>query len=215
MGVQWGESSSYGEHLKEWSETDHRNESPQVVSTRMRFLCNIGETDATEPSLQDIPVVREFPYVFPQEIPRMPPLGEVEFRIDFVAGATPISKAPYRMTPVELKESKMQLNEQLEKGHIQPSTSPWGAPILFVKKKEGTLRLRIDYKELNKVTAKSRCPLHRIDDLFDQLRGVGIFSKIYLRSGYHQLLIKDEDMPKTAFRTRHGHYEFVVISFGL
>ncbi|KAL4032758.1 hypothetical protein IC575_005840 [Cucumis melo] len=119
------------------------------------------------------------------------------------------------MAPAELKELKVQLQELLDKGFIRPSVSPWGAPVLFVKKKDGSIRLCIDYRELNKVTVKNRYPLPRIDDLFDQLQGATVFSKIDLRSGYHQLRIKDGDVPKTAFRSRYGHYEFIVMSFGL
>ena len=119
------------------------------------------------------------------------------------------------MAPVELKELKLQLQELLEKGVIRPSISPWGAPVLFVKKKDGTLRLCIDYRQLNKLTIKNKYPLPRIDDSFDQLKGVSIFSKIDLRSRYHQLRIKDVDVLKTTFRTRYGHYEFLVMSFGL
>ncbi|KAL4035707.1 hypothetical protein IC575_004412 [Cucumis melo] len=119
------------------------------------------------------------------------------------------------MAPAELKELKVQLQELLDKGFIRPSVSPWGAPVLFVKKKDGSMRLCIDYRELNKVTVKNRYPLPRIEDLFDQLQGATVFSKIDLRSGYHQLRIRDGDIPKTAFRSRYGHYEFVVMSFGL
>ncbi|KAL4033018.1 hypothetical protein IC575_006102 [Cucumis melo] len=113
-----------------------------------------------------------------------------------------------------MKEPKACI-ELLDKGFIRPSVSPWGAPVLFVKKKDGSMRLCIDYRELNKVTVKNRYPLPRIDDLFDQLQGATVFSKIDLRSGYHQLRIKDDDIPKTAFRSRYGHYEFIVMSFGL
>jgi len=130
-------------------------------------------------------------------------------------GTAPISIAPYRMAPTELKELKIQLQELLDKGFIRPSVSPWGAPVLFVKKKDGTLRLYIDYRQLNKVTVKNKYPLPRIDDLFDQLKGAGVFSKIDLRSGYHQLRVKDADVSKTAFRTRYRHYEFLVMQFGL
>jgi len=119
------------------------------------------------------------------------------------------------MAPTELKELKIQLDELLQKGFIRPSGSPWGALVLFVKKKDGTLRLCIDYKELNKITIKNKYPLSWIDDLFDQLQGAGVFSKIDLRSGYHQLRIKLDDIPNTAFRTRYGHYEFTVMPFGL
>ncbi|KAL4038316.1 hypothetical protein IC575_001930 [Cucumis melo] len=119
------------------------------------------------------------------------------------------------MAPAELKELKVQLQELLDKRFIRPSVSPWGAPVLFVKKKDGSMRLCIDYRELNKVTVKNRYPLPRIDDLFNQLQGATVFSKIDLRSGYHQLRIKDGDVPKTAFRSRYGHYEFILMSFGL
>ncbi|KAL9252656.1 Retrovirus-related Pol polyprotein from transposon 297-like protein [Drosera capensis] len=139
----------------------------------------------------------------------------MDFSIELAPEAAPISKAPYRMAPAELKELKTQLEELLEKGYIRPSVSPWGAPVLFVKKKDGSMRLCIDYRELNKITIKNRYPLPRIDDLFDQLQGASVYSKIDLRSGYHQLRIKAEDISKTAFRTRYGHYEFVVMPFDL
>ncbi|WRX07613.1 Reverse transcriptase domain - like 1 [Theobroma cacao] len=119
------------------------------------------------------------------------------------------------MAPTELKELKLQLQELVDKGFIRPSTSPWGAPILFVKKKDSTLRLYIDYRQLNRMTIKNKYPLPRIDDLFDQLQGATVFSKVDLRSGYHQLRIKEQDVPKTAFRTRYGHYEFLVMPFEL
>ena len=119
------------------------------------------------------------------------------------------------MAPVELKEFKLQLQELLEKGFIRPSVSPWGAPVLFVKKKDGTLRLCVDYRQLNKMTVKNKYPLPRIDDLFDQLKGENVFLKIDLRSGYHQLRIKGVDVHKTTFRMRYGHYEFLVMPFGL
>ena len=160
-------------------------------------------------------MVQNFPEVFPEKLPGVPPPREVEFAIDVAPRTEPISKAPYRMAPAELKELKSQLEEMLEAGFICPSTSPWGAPVLFVKKKDGSLWLCIDYRQLNQVTIKNRYPLPRIDDLFDQLRTAGVFSKLDLRSGYHQLQVKREDIPKTAFRTRYGHYEFVVMPFGL
>jgi hypothetical protein len=124
-----------------------------------------------------------------------------------------VSKDPYRMSMLELKELQLQLEEILKKGYIHLSVSPWGAPVLFMKKKDGTLRLCIDFRQLNKVTVKNKYPLSRIDDLFDQLKGAKIFSKIDLRSGYHQVRIKDEDIGKTTFRTRYGHYEFTVVLF--
>ncbi|KAJ9546759.1 hypothetical protein OSB04_019302 [Centaurea solstitialis] len=129
--------------------------------------------------------------------------------------AAPIAKTPYRLAPAEMKEVRNQLKELLDKSFIQPSTSPWGAPVLFVKKKDGSFRMCIDYRELNKVTIKNKYTLPRIDDLFDQLQGASYFSKIDLRSGYHQLRVREEDVPKTAFRTLYGHYEFLVMPFGL
>ena len=122
---------------------------------------------------------------------------------------------PHKMALVELQELGVQLHELLDKGFIRPSTSPWGAPVLFAKKKDKTLRLCIDYRQLNRVTIKNRYPLPRIDDLFDQLRGAQVYSKIDLRTGYHQLRVRDTDIPKTAFRTRYGHFEFTVMPFGL
>ena len=159
--------------------------------------------------------MREFTDVFPEELPGLPPQRDIEFTIDLEPGTAPISKAPYRMAPAEMKELKAQLDELLQIGFIRPSVSPWGAPVLFVKKKDGTLRLCIDYRELNKRTIKNKYPLPRIDDLLDQLQGARYFSKIDLRSGYHQLRIRPADIPKTAFRTRYGHYEYVVMPFGL
>lgn len=153
--------------------------------------------------------------VFPTELLGLLPTREVDFSIELQPGTTPISMAPYRMAPAELRELKTQLQELLESGFIRPSTSSWGAPVLFAKKKDGSLRLCIDYRQLNRVTIKNRYPLPRIDDLFDQLRGSRRYSKIDLRSGYHQLRVKEEDIPKTAFRTRYGHYEFVIMPFGL
>ncbi|GKA66303.1 putative reverse transcriptase domain-containing protein [Tanacetum coccineum] len=129
--------------------------------------------------------------------------------------ATPVARAPYRLAPSEMQELSNQLQELADRGFIQPSTSPWGAPVLFVKKKDGSFRMCIDYRELNKLTVKNHYPLPRIDDLLDQLQGSSVYSKINLRSGYHQLRVKDEDIPKTAFRTRYGHYEFQVMPFGL
>ncbi|KAL0551924.1 hypothetical protein IC582_011017 [Cucumis melo] len=179
------------------------------------ILASVVDTREADVSLSSEPVVRDYPDVFPEELPGLPPHREVEFAIELEPGTVPISRAPYRMAPAELKELKVQLQELLDKGFIRPSVSPWGAPVLFVKKKDGSMRLCIDYRELNKVTVKNRYPLPRIDDLFDKLQGATVFSKIDLRSGYHQLRIKDEDVPKTAFRSRYGHYEFIVMSFGL
>jgi hypothetical protein len=166
-------------------------------------------------SLSDIPFVNEYTDVFPEDVMSIPPEREIEFSIDLVPGSQPISVAPYRMSPLELRELKSQLEELLQKHFIRPSVSPWGAPVLLVKKKDGTMRLCIDYRQLNKVTIQNKYPLPRIDDLLDQLRGATVFSKIDLRSGYHQIRIKSSDVSKTAFRTRYGHYEFLVMPFGL
>ncbi|XP_060963693.1 uncharacterized protein LOC133033109 [Cannabis sativa] len=180
------------------------------------YLVNVvDDTKKIERKPEETRVVAEFLDVFPEELPGLPPHREIEFVIELVSGTAPVSRAPYRMAPSELKELKIQLEELLKLGFIRPSYSPWGAPVLFVKKKDGTMRMCIDYRELNTVTIKNRYPLPRIDDLFDQLQGKKVFSKIDLRSGYHQLRIKNEDIPKTAFRTRYGHYEFMVMSFGL
>ncbi|GKV11326.1 hypothetical protein SLEP1_g22590 [Rubroshorea leprosula] len=186
-----------------------------LVNGCQGFLVSVTNASSVTSRLEDILVVREFPDVFLEGLPGLPPDREVEFAIDLVPGIRPISKAPYHMAPAELKELKVQLEELLEKGFIRPSVSPWGAPVLFVKKKDGSMRLCIDYRELNKVTVKNRYPLPRIDDLFDQLKGAQGFSKIDLRFGYHRLKIKPDDVLKTAFRTRYGHYEFIVMPFGL
>ncbi|TLX69787.1 hypothetical protein E9993_22755 [Labilibacter sediminis] len=150
----------------------------------------------------DVDVVRNYADVFPNDLPGLPPTRLIDFQIDLVPGAAPIAKAPYRLAPSEMKEVMSQLQELLDKGFIRPSSSPWGAPVLFVKKKDGSMRMCIDYRELNQVTVKNKYPLPRIDDLFDQLQGASYFSKIDLRSGYHQVRVKEEDIPKTAFRTR-------------
>ncbi|TYK29226.1 gag protease polyprotein [Cucumis melo var. makuwa] len=179
------------------------------------ILASVVDTRESEVSLSSEPVVREYPNVFLDELPELPPPREIDFAIELEPDTAPISRAPYRMAPAELKELKVQLQELLDKGFIRPSVSPWGAPVLFVKKKDGSMRLCIDYRELKKATIKNRYPLPRIDDLFDQLQGATVFSKIDLRSGYHQLRIRDSDIPKTTFRSRYGHYEFIVMSFGL
>jgi hypothetical protein len=163
----------------------------------------------------NIHVVRDFPDVFPEELPGMPPDREVEFVIDLLPRTAPISKRPYMISVEELKELKKQLTELQEAGYIRPSFSPWGAPVLFVQKKDGSHRMCVDYKSLNYVTVKNQYALPRIEDLFDQMRGARVFSKIDLRSGYHQMKIRPSDIPKTAFSTRYGLYEFTVMSFGL
>ncbi|XP_048132162.1 uncharacterized protein LOC115741886 [Rhodamnia argentea] len=179
------------------------------------YLAAVVDTTFREPNLGSIPVIREFPDVFPRELPGLPPEREIEFIIELAPGTEPISKAPYRMSPCELKELKVRMQELLDKRFIRSSASPWGAPVLFVKKKDGSLRLCIDYRQPNQVTIKDKYPLLRIDDPFDRLQGASMFSKIDPRTSYHQLRIKKEDIPKTAFRTRYGHYEFTVMPFGL
>jgi hypothetical protein len=165
--------------------------------------------------LEHLPVVKEFADVFPEELSGMPLERELEFTIDLKLGTEPIATTPYRMSTPELQELKMQLKELLDLGLIRPSVSPWGAPVIFIQKKDGSWRLCIDYRQLNKATIKNQYPLPRIDDLFDQMKGATVFSKIDLRSGYHQLRIKEDDIPKTAFKMRFGHYEFTVLPFGL
>jgi hypothetical protein len=166
-------------------------------------------------SLEEIPVVCDYPDIFPDDFPGVPPDRDIEFVIELQPGTTPISKRAYRMPHKELAELKTQLQELLDKGFIRPSSSPWGCPALFVKKKDGRLRLCVDYRPLNAVTIKNKYPLHRIDVLFDQLAGAKVFSKIDLMSGYHQIKIRPCDIPKTAFSTRYGLYEYLVMSFDL
>nr|GEW35130.1 putative reverse transcriptase domain-containing protein [Tanacetum cinerariifolium] len=173
------------------------------------------EKKSDEKGQKDIPVVKEFMEVFPKELLGLPPVRQVEFQIDLIPGAAPIACAPYRLDPSEMQELSDQLQELAGRGFIRPSILPWGAPVLFVKKKDESFRMCIDYQELNKLTVKNRYPLPTIDDLFDQLQGSSVYSKINLRSGYHQLRLRDEDIPKTAFRTRYGHYEFQMMPFGL
>ena len=156
------------------------------------YLAHVVDARSDEVRLEDVPVVREFLDVFPDDLSGLPPERETDFPIDLVPGTTPISLPPYRMAPAELKELKAQLQELVDGGFIRPSISPWGAPVLFVKKKDGTWRLCVDYRQ-----------------------GAKVFSKIDLRPGYHQLRIRESDVPKTTFRTRYGHYEFLVMSFGL
>jgi hypothetical protein len=168
-----------------------------------------------EKPLENIKVVCEYPNVFPEELPGMPPDRDIEFSIELLPGTAPISKRPYRMDVKDIIELKKQIEELLEKGFIHPSSSPWGALVLFVSKKDGSRRMCVDYRSLNEVTIKNKYPLPRIEDLFDQMKGAKIFSKIDLRSGYHQLKIRAEDVPKTAFTTRYGLYEFLVKLFGL
>ena len=179
------------------------------------WLASLTLEDEVRPDL-DLPrVVCEYEYVFSNELPGLPLQRVVDFDIELHPDTSPISMTPHRMAPVELQELRVQLQELLNKGFIRPSTSTWGAPVLFAKKKDKTLRLCIDYPQLNRVTVKNRYPLQRIDNLFDQLRGARVYSKIDLRTGYHQLGVRGTNIPKTAFRTRYGHFEFSVMPFGL
>jgi hypothetical protein len=159
--------------------------------------------------------VSEFLDVFPDDLPGMPPDHDIEFSIDLLPGTAPIAKRPYRMAPVEHEEVKKTVDELLAKGYIHRSFSSWAFPVLLVEKKDGTKRMCVDYRDLNAVTIKNKHPLPRIEDLFDQLQGACVFSKIDLRSGYHQLKIRPEDIQKTAFTCKYGLYEYTVMSFGL
>jgi hypothetical protein len=164
--------------------------------------------------LTDIPIVSEFPDMFPDDLSGLPPDRDVEFKIELLPSTAPISRRPYRMPLNELAELKVQLNELLKKGLIHPSSSPWGCLSIFVKKDQ-SLRMCVDYRPLKAVTVKNKYPLPRIDILFDQLSKAKVFSKIDLRSSYHQIKIYLEDVPKTTFSTRYGLYEYLVMSFGL
>ncbi|GKC83335.1 putative reverse transcriptase domain-containing protein [Tanacetum coccineum] len=183
------------------------------------FLAHVTTKKAKDKSeekrLEDVPIVRDFPEVFPKDLPSISPTRQVEFQMDLILGDAPVVRAPYRLAPSEMKELSDQLQEISDKGFIRPTSSPWGAPILFIKKKDGSIWMCIDYRELNKLTVKNRYPLPRIDDLFDQLQGSSVYSNIDLRSGYHQLRVREEDIPKTTFRTHYGHYKFQVMPFGL
>ncbi|GJR59973.1 retrotransposon protein, putative, ty3-gypsy subclass [Tanacetum coccineum] len=183
------------------------------------FLAQVTKKETEDKSeerrLEDVPTVQDFLEVFPKDLVGLPPTRQVGFQIDLVLGVAPVARALYRLAPPRLQELSTQLQELSNKVFIRPSSSPWGAPVLFVKKKDGSFWMCIDYRELNKLTVKNRYPLLRIDDMFDQLQGSRVYSKIDLRSGYHQLRVREEDIPKTAFRTRYGHYEFQEIPFGL
>jgi hypothetical protein len=181
-----------------------------TISRIKAFLHHVIEL-----KLEDIHVVREFPDVFPDDLPGMPPEMAILFKIELQPNTAPIAKAPYKMSPVELKELKIQLQGFLDKGYIHPTTSPWGYSTLFVEKKDKELCLCVDYRPLNAVTIKNKYPLPLIDILFDQLAGAQVFSKIDLPSGYHQIKICAEDKPKTTFTTRYGLFEYLVMSFGL
>nr|GEV72798.1 transposon Ty3-G Gag-Pol polyprotein [Tanacetum cinerariifolium] len=194
-----------------------------VLKVRCRYFCgeNVvrtpygNKTLTVESDKEDVPVIRDFPEVFLDDLSGLPPPRQVEFRIDLVPRVAPVARAPYCLAPFEMKELSVQLLELLEKGFIRPSLSPWGAPVLFVKKKDGSFLICIDYHELNKLTVKNRYPLPRIDDFFNQLQGSSVYSKIDQRSGYHHLRIKEEYILITACRTWNGHFEFQVMPFGL
>nr|GEW97873.1 putative reverse transcriptase domain-containing protein [Tanacetum cinerariifolium] len=194
------------------------------VDTRFSSMLNIDlvkigasyeEKKSKAKRWEDVPIICDFPEVFPKELPGLPSLRQVEFRIDLVSGAVLVTRAPYRLASSEMRELSMQLQELLEKGFIRLCSSPWGVLVLFVKKKDGSFRMRIDYRELNKLTVKNSYPLPKIDNLFYQLQGSSVYSKINIRSRYHQLCIKEEDIPIIAFRTPYGHFEFQVMPFGL
>ena len=160
-------------------------------------------------------IASDFSDVFPDELLGLSPQREIEFKIDLYSGTEPISIAPHRMAPLELKERRRQLDHLLNIGFIRLSTSPWGTPTLSVKNHDETLRLCTNYRSLNRVTVKNKYPLPQIDDLFDPLRRSEYYTKIDLRTGYHQLQIREEDIPKTAFHTRYGHFEYTVMLFEL
>jgi hypothetical protein len=182
----------------------------------MKGSCHQMAIDSKEPDpLEIIKVVSEFLDVFPEDLLGMPHERKVEFAIELLPGTAPISKRAYRVSGPELVELKKQIDELSEKGYIRPSTSPWATPVLFMEKKDGTRRMCIDYRALNEVTIKKKYPLPRIEDLFDQLRGANMFSKIDMRSGNHQLRIRSSDIPKTTLITKYGLYEFTMMSFSL
>ena len=174
-----------------------------------------GKDVADVEVLKRYPVLQQFQDVFPAKYSELPLHREVEFSIEFVPRVAPTSKTPYKMSNLELVKLKLQWKEMIDKRYIRPSVSPLSAPMLLVKKRDGTLRLCIDYRKLNKVMMTNKYLLLRIDDLFDQLKGETMFSKINLRSRYHQVCIKEEDIYKNIFQTRYGNYGFVVVPLGL
>jgi hypothetical protein len=196
-------------------EIDSPEHEPTILYLPQREYINFCTYAATGIKITDIPIICEYPDVFPGDLPRMPLDRDIEFIIELQPGTAPISKRPYRMPPNELAELKIQLQDLLDKGFIRPSASPWGCPALFVKKKDNSLRLCVDYRPLNAVTIKNKYPLPRIDILFYQLGGAKVFSKIDLHSGYYQIKIRPSDIPKIAFSTRYGLYEYLVMSFDL
>ncbi|GKC95022.1 putative nucleotidyltransferase, ribonuclease H [Tanacetum coccineum] len=179
------------------------------------FLAHVVDSTKKKIELADVGVVRDYPDVFPIDLPGLPLTLGVAFQIDLIPGAVHVAKAPYRLAHSEMKEIISELQELLDKGFIRPCSSPRGASVLFVKKKYGSMRMCIDYRELNKLMVKNKYPPPRIDDLFDQLQGACYFLKIDFRLSYHQVKVRESDIPKTAFQTRYGHYEFLVMPFGL
>jgi hypothetical protein len=186
---------------------------PLVTAKGVVNRAKVNQLDASQGS--EVPVVNDFSDVFPEELPSMPPDRDIEFVIELKPGTAPIYKTPFGMTTLELAELKEHIKELLEKGFIHPSSSPWGAPVIFVPKKDGTERLCVDYRALNEVTVKNKYLLHRIYDLFVQLHGACVFSKVDLQSRYHQLKVRECDILKTTFISRYGIYEFTAMSFGL
>jgi hypothetical protein len=186
---------------------------PVVTTKGFSNRAKVNQLDASQGS--EVPVVNEFPDVFPEELPGMPPNRDIEFVIELKPSTAPIYKTPFSMTTLELAELNEHMKELLEKGFICPSSSPWGAPVIFVPKKDDTQRLCVDYHGLNEVTIKNKYPLPRIDHLFYQLCGVCVFSKVNIQSGYHQLKVRECDIPKTTFILRYGLCECTVMSFGL
>ena len=170
------------------------------------YAIQVGFTSAKDKTLmlENIPIVQEFEDVFPEEMLGLPQKRDIKFTIKLIPRAALVSRTPYRMSVPELIELNMQLQGFMDKGYIWPSVSPWGALVLFLKKKDGTMRMCMDYQQLNKLTVNNKYPLQRIDDLFDQVKGAIVFSKIDLWSGYHQIWIKEED--KTTFHTKYGNY---------
>src|ERR1700719_2520726 len=190
------------------------NKAEYIILASANTQVDSSSTSSTNPEAQS--VLSEFSDVFPTQLPsHLPPRRDVDHRIELTQNSPPTLRSVYRMSPVELDELKKQLDELVAAGFIQPSKSPFGVPVLFVKKKDGSMRMCVDYRDLNRITVKNRYPLPRMDELFDRLQGAKYFSKIDLRNGYYQVRIADEDVHKTAFRTRYGHFEYLVMPFGL
>jgi hypothetical protein len=186
---------------------------PIVTAKGVVNRAKVNQLDASQGS--EVPVINEFADVFREELLGMSPDRDIEFVIELKPGTAPIYKTPYRITTAELAELKEHIKELLQKGFMHPSSSPWGAPVIFVPKKDDTQRLCVDYHALNEVIVKNKYPLPRIDDLLDLLCGVCVFSKIDLRLGYHQLKVRECDISKTVFTSMYGLYEYTVIAFGL